>query len=41
MLAFTINLTGIKHQTSEQYVELGASRQLRDAADLLKKFFLV
>ena len=34
MLVFMINLTGIKHRTSEQYVELGASRQFRDAADL-------
>ena len=33
------NLTGIKHRTSEQLVELGASRQLRDAADLKKLFF--
>lgn len=30
------NLTGIKHQTSEQHIELGASRQLRDAADFKK-----
>ena len=30
------NLTGIKYRTSEQHVELGASRQLRDAADLKK-----
>ena len=34
------NLTVIKYRTSEQHVELGASRQLRDAADL-EKFILV
>ena len=33
------NLTGIKHRTSEQHVELGASRQLRDTADLKKIIF--
>ena len=34
-----INLTGIKHRSSEQHIALGASRQLGDAADLEKLIF--
>ena len=30
----TTNLTDMKHQTIKQHIELGTSRQLRDAVDL-------
>ena len=32
------NLTGIRHRTREQHIELRASKQLRDAANFEKKY---
>ena len=32
------NLTGIRHRTRKQHIELGASNQVRDAANFQKKY---